>query len=191
MTFYSLILFLHVTAVLALFAALAFEALSLFRLRNAADAAEVRLWIDPVPKLPLAAMGSLLIILFSGVYLMVRISAFDAAWPKVTVAAMLFITPIAAISGRRMRTIRHASALAPAIDSNLRSRLRDPFLKISLGVRIAMMLGIVLLMNAKPPLWESIGVVGISAALGFLSPFLLSRRTASWTVTSPDTSPDL
>ena len=177
MTFYSFILFFHVTAVLALFAALAFEALSLFRLRGAAEAAEVRLWIEPVPKLPLAAMGSLLVILFSGVYLMVRISAFEAAWPKVTVAALLFITPIAAITGRRMRAIRRASALAQAIDSKLRSRLQDPFLKISLGVRIAVMLGIVLLMNAKPSLWESIGVVAVSSALGFLLPFFISRRT--------------
>jgi len=176
MTFYSLILFLHVTAVLALFAALAFEALSLFRLRSAIEAAEVRLWIDPVPKLPLAAMGSLLVILFSGVYLIVRISAFDAAWPKVTVAALLLITPIAAVTGRRMRAIRQASALAPAIDPKLRHRLQDPFLKISLFVRIAVMLGIVLLMNAKPSLWASIGVVAVSAALGFLLPFFISRR---------------
>ena len=176
MTFYSLILFLHVTAVLVLFAALAFEALSLFRLRGAVEVAEVRLWIDPVPKLPLAAMGSLLVILFSGIYLMVRISAFEAAWPKVTVAALLFITPIAAVTGRRMRAIRQASALAPAIDSKLQRRLQDPFLKISLFVRIAVMLGIVLLMNAKPSLWASIGVVAVSAALGFLLPFFISRR---------------
>ena len=175
MTFYSLILFLHVTAVLVLFAALAFEALSLFRLRGAVEAAEVRLWIDPVPKLPLAAMGSLLVILFSGIYLMVRISAFDAAWPKVTVAALLFITPIAAVTGRRMRAIRQASALAPAIDSKLQHRLQDPFLKISVFVRIAVMLGIVLLMNAKPSLWESIGVVAAFVALGFLLPFFISR----------------
>ena len=176
MTFYSLILFLHVTAVLTLFAALAFEALSLFRLRGASEASEVRLWIDPVPKLPLAAMGSLLVILFSGIYLMVRIAAFDAAWPKVTVAALLFITPVAAITGRRMRAIRQASALAPAIDSKLRHRLQDPFLKISLFVRIAVMLGIVLLMNAKPSLWASIGVVAVSTALGFLLPYFISRR---------------
>jgi len=175
MTFYSLILFLHVTAVLVLFAALAFEALSLFRLRGAVEAAEVRLWIDPVPKLPLAAMGSLLVILFSGIYLMVRISAFEAAWPKVTVAALLFITPIAAVTGRRMRAIRQASALAPAIDSKLQRRLQDPFLKISLFVRIAVMLGIVLLMNAKPSLWGSIGVVATFVALGFLLPFFISR----------------
>jgi hypothetical protein len=48
------------------------------------------------------------------------------------------------------------------------SQLHDPFLKISLGVRIAVFLGIVLLMAAKPGLWESFGILGISASLGLL-----------------------
>src|SRR5258708_3930830 len=106
MTFYSLVLFAHVTAVLALFAALAFEVLSLFHLRRASTLTEVRLWIDPVPRLPLAAMGSLLIVVFSGIYLTIRMSASGEAWPNMTIAAILFIAPIAAITGRRMRAIR-------------------------------------------------------------------------------------
>src|SRR5207248_2855439 len=56
MTFYSLVLFVHVTAALALFAALTFEVLSLFHLRRASTLTEVHLWLDPVPRLPLAAM---------------------------------------------------------------------------------------------------------------------------------------
>ncbi len=64
MTFYSLVLFVHVTAALALFAALTFEVLSLFHLRRASTLTEVHLWLDPVPRLPLAAMGSLLVVFF-------------------------------------------------------------------------------------------------------------------------------
>ena len=66
MTLYSLILFVHVTAVLGLCAALSFEVLSLFHLRRASTVIEARRWIEPVPGLPLVAMGSLLIIFFSG-----------------------------------------------------------------------------------------------------------------------------
>lgn len=43
MTLYSLVLFFHVTAVLALFAALAFEATSLFHLRRASALTEGQL----------------------------------------------------------------------------------------------------------------------------------------------------
>src|SRR5438045_3159198 len=98
MTFYSLVLFVHVTAVLALFAVLTLEGLSLFHLTRAANLVEVRLWIDPVPGLPLVATGSLLVVFFSGIWLTLRISAFDAAWPKVTIAALLVVAPIAAIT---------------------------------------------------------------------------------------------
>ena len=59
MTLYSLVLFVHVAAVLALFAALSFEVLSLFHLRRVSNLTEVQLWIDPVPGLPLVALGSL------------------------------------------------------------------------------------------------------------------------------------
>jgi hypothetical protein len=186
MTFYSLVLFVHVTAVLALFAALAFEVLALFHLRRSSTLSEVRLWLDPVPRLPLAAMGSLLVVFFSGIYLTIRMSAFGEAWPKVTIAALLFVAPIAVITGRRMRAIRRRCAPATAIDSELQGRLQDPVLKASIGIRIAVILGIVLLMGAKPELWESVGIVGASLVLGLLSSLLASRRTASLSVPSAD-----
>jgi hypothetical protein len=52
-------------------------------------------------------------------------------------------------------------------------------LKISLGVRIGVFQGIFLLVNAKPGLWESIGIVGGSALLGFILSLLGSRRNAT------------
>jgi hypothetical protein len=41
-------------------------------------------WIEPVAGLPFLTSGSSLVIFFSGVYLAIRMSAFEAAWPKVT-----------------------------------------------------------------------------------------------------------
>jgi hypothetical protein len=179
MTLYSLILFVHVTAVLSMFAALGIEALSLFHLRRVATLTEARRWIEPVPHLPLVAMGSLLFIFFSGIYLAMQMAVLDSAWPRVTVGAILLIGPLGALAGKRMRGIRLACTEANAINSDLIRRLQDPFLKISLGIRIAVFLGIVLLMSAKPELWESISIVGISVVLGFLSSLLVWRRSGS------------
>ncbi|HMJ23518.1 MAG TPA: hypothetical protein VK513_16495, partial [Terriglobales bacterium] len=147
MTVYSLVLFVHITAVLSLFAALSFEAWSLFHLRRAPTLAEARRWIEPVPDLPLAVMGSLLVVFFSGVYLAVRMSAFDLAWPKATVGALLLIAPLGALTGWRMRAIRRACVETKAINSELTSRLQDPFLKVSLSIRLSLLLGILLLMS--------------------------------------------
>ena len=150
MTLYSIILFLHVAAVLVLFASLSFEFLSLSHLRQASDPGDVRRWMDPVPGVPLMAMASILVVLVWGIYLAVRMAAFDLAWPKAAIAALLLIAPFGALTGKRLRVIRRISAEAAIMKPELLKRLQDPFLKISLGVRTVTFLGIVLLMAAKP-----------------------------------------
>jgi len=177
MTLYSLVLFVHVTTVLSLFAALSFEVLSLFHLRGAPSLSETRRWIEPVPGLPLVAVGLLLVVFFSGVYLAMRMSALDLAWPKVAVGALLLITLFGALTGRRMRAIRRACADSKTNHAELLTQLQNRFLKISLGVRITVFLGIVLLMAAKPGLWESVGIVGTAVALGFLLSLITWRRS--------------
>lgn len=61
MTVYSFVLFAHITGVLSMFACLSLEVLSLSRLRRASTLSEVRLWIEPVPRLSNIALGSLLV----------------------------------------------------------------------------------------------------------------------------------
>jgi hypothetical protein len=61
----------------------------------------------------------------------------------------------------------------------MRVRLQDPVLKVSLGIRFAVMLGIILLMGARPGLWQSAAIVVVSLVLGLLLPLLASRRAPS------------
>ena len=83
MTLYTPVLFIHVSSVLTLFAALSVEALSLYRLRRASTVTEALAWIEPVPRLPVIVATSGLSTLLSGMYLAMRMSAFGLAWPKV------------------------------------------------------------------------------------------------------------
>src|SRR6266446_6304457 len=106
MTLYSIVLIIHVTAVFVLSAALSIEVLSLIYLRRASTSVEARPWIDPVPRLPLFAVGSLPVILFSGVYLVIQESASGKAWPKVAASTLLLMGPLGAMTARRMRAIR-------------------------------------------------------------------------------------
>jgi len=168
MTLYALSLFIHVSAVLVLFAALSVEVLFLYRLRRASTLTEALVWVDPVPGLPLIVASSGLVTLFSGAYLAMRMSAFGLAWPKVAVAALVLMVPLGAVTGRRMRAIRQACTNATAISGELLSRLQDQFLKISLCMRVSIFLSVVLLMGAKPNLWNSITTVGIFLLLGAL-----------------------
>ena len=177
MTLYSIILFLHVAAVLCLFASLSFEVLALFHLRRASDLSDVHQWIDPVPGVPFLAIGSIFVVLLSGTYLAMRMSALGLAWPKVALVALLVIAPFGALTGKRMRAIRRSSGEASTMKSDLLRRVQDPFLKISLSIRIVVFFGIVLLMAAKPELWQSITIVVCSVILGLLLALLAWRQT--------------
>jgi hypothetical protein len=108
-------------------------------------------------------------------------SAFGAGWPKVTVGALLLVAPLGALTGRRVRAIRRACADANAINSELLSRL---LLRISLSIQVGIFLGIVLLVAAKPGLWESIGIVEATVVVGLLSSLLASRWSGSLSISS-------
>ena len=187
MTFYSFVLFAHITSVLAMFACLSLEVLSLSRLRRASTLSEVQLWIEPVPRLSRIALGSLLVILLSGVFLTIPMSGFGLAWLKVTIAAFLLMAPLGAASGRRIRDVQRLSGTGKMTQSEILDLLRHPFLKISLAIRIAVFLGIVLLMTAKPGLAESLVIAGGSVVLGSATAVLI--RGGRSTLSAPRTRP--
>jgi hypothetical protein len=126
MRLYSIILFSQIAAALGLFASLSFELLALFHLWQASNRYEVRHFIDAMPGLLLVAMTSFL----NGVLFRhlpnVRISAFDTARPKVTIAILLLIAPLGAVTGKRMRVIQGRSA---DMTRELVRRLNDPFVE--------------------------------------------------------------
>src|SRR5216683_2903605 len=176
MTLYSVLLFVHVVSALGIFAALTLEAVALVHLRRATTASEARLWIEFAPGLPALAIGSLVFLLLSGILMTVQMSGWTLAWPRVALGALILIRPLGGITGRRMRAIRQACAGNNPIESDLLRKLSDPFLKFSMNIRIALVLGIVLLMTAKPELRQSSGIVVSSVFLGFVSTILFWRR---------------
>jgi hypothetical protein len=174
MTVHSFILFAHVASTLGIVAALVTEALTLSRLETAATSAEARLWIELAPGLPFLAFGSLVVVLFSGIYLTAQMSGWSLAWPKVALATFILILPLGAATGRKMRSIRRACA-SEANFAGLAEKLRDPFPRFSLNIRIALVLGMVLLMTAKQGLAGSLVIVGGFAALGFAWTLFIGR----------------
>jgi hypothetical protein len=99
--------------------------------------------------------------------------------------ALFLMAPLGAVSGRRMRLIRRISGSEEPNGSELIRRLQDPALTFSLSCRMALVLGIVLLMSAKPELRESIGVCLMSLVLGFASTPLFWRGAPAPAVRAP------
>jgi len=178
MTLYSVALFVHVLSALGIVAALSLAAVTLGRLRRATTANEARVWIEFAPGAPALAIVSLVFLLLSGIFMTSQISGWTLAWPRVAMGALLLIAPLGAVTGRRLRAAQIACAANKPNESEIIAKLRDPFLVFSMNIRIALVLGIVLLMTAKPELRQSLGIVVSSVFLGFVAMVFWRRDNA-------------
>lgn len=170
MTFYAAVLFAHIVSMLGLCAALSFEALMLFRLQRSRNVAEAYVWSDPVPGLDRLVMISVVSVLATGVYLTVQIRGWGFAWIDVALVSFFAMAPLGSMFSARMRSIQRAASNGNAIDQGERRRFAPgAALRISLNVRIAALLGIVLLMTTKPGLSGSLVIMGLAVALGLLA----------------------
>jgi hypothetical protein len=177
---HSVVLIIHVTAVFALCSVLSIEALSLVHLRRAFTFDEAHPWIEPVRRLRFFAVGSVLVIQFSGIYLVHRASSFGQGWAMVAMGALpLLMAPFGNMTARRMRVIREAFRSKDVSEIELLRMLRAPFLKLSLGIRVAAFLGIFVLVSVKPGVWGSVGLVGTSLIISLLLSFSPWRRIES------------
>ena len=78
-----------------------------------------------------------------------------------------------ALTGKQLRKIsRYSAPDDKSHQPEWISITRSPFLKISLSTRIWIVLGTILLTAAKPPLLESLAIVGGSLISGFAFSFI-------------------
>src|SRR5574339_613370 len=168
MNMYLLVLFIHIVGALGFFITLGLEWNSFHQIRNAATSEQVRAWINISNRIRRLGMISMLTIVIAGVYLMV--SAWGAAaWIIVTLGAMLLmIVLINMLTRPRTMAIRRAMTTETGpLSPTLRSLTTDPLLLISNQIRLAIALGIIFLMTAKPGLGGSLLTIGTAIVLGF------------------------
>jgi hypothetical protein len=182
MTPYTVVLFVHAIAVFVLTAVLSVEAWMLFQLRRASSPNEIRSWTSPVPGLAVASIASLIVVFVTGAYLTQSLLAWDFAWPRFAVLGIVLFALFGALTGSRLRAIRRLCAATENNGSELVGRVKSPFLKVSLSIRIWIVAGTTLITAAKPVLRESLGIVVTSLLLGAASALVpFGRRTASST----------
>jgi hypothetical protein len=185
MTIYTAILFVHAVVVLVLTAGLSIEAWMLFQLRRATSPSEIRPWTGPVPGLAVASIASLIIVFVTGAYLTESLRAWDFAWPRFAVLGIVLFALFGALTGSRLRAVRRLCAAAENNGSELAGRVQSPFFKISLSIRIWIVVGTTLITAAKPGLKESLGIIVTSLVLGVVTAFLsFGRRMPSPAVRS-------
>jgi hypothetical protein len=178
MTPYSIVLFLHVVAMLGLFIALGTELLILSRVSRTVDTGEARVWIRSSAIWPAVALPSIALILLTGAFLAARTGGWTIPWIQVSLGAMVFIGLLGGIAGRRMRAMRQIAANSSASLDAYQRLVTDAALQIPIHMRFAAVLAIVLLMVARPNLKASLVIISAAFATGLLVSVATWRRRA-------------
>jgi hypothetical protein len=151
MTFYQLVVFLHVLGAFGLFAALGIEWAAVAPLRRATDPEEAQPWIKLLASLARVTGPSAATLLVTGVYMGSTLWG-RQAWIGLSLLGLVLIAGLgAAVTGRRLAAIGRESARGSLSGGPLRLRLQDPVLVLSLRMRTAVATGIAFLMTTKPP----------------------------------------
>lgn len=177
MTFYPFALFIHIVGALGLFIGLGLEWTSLWHLRHATTAEQVKPWFFNFAWLGRLYPIAWLAILLPGFYMAATVWG-GVAWLGVALAGVILIGVLGgALTGRRMAVIGPLVATARgAISPTLRQRLSDPLLWASIQTRVAIALGIVFLMTVKPGLGGALLTIGVAVVLGLASAWSARSR---------------
>ncbi|HEY7355081.1 MAG TPA: DUF2269 family protein [Ktedonobacterales bacterium] len=179
MSWYTLALFAHILGVIGLFVGLSFTLASALRLRQARTAAQVREGASGVGiQRGLVPIASLLILL-AGIYMTVVAWDWAPPWILVSLAALIVMGVLGAVSARRLEAIKKAAAevSGEAIPPALKRQLADPVLLTAVLTACAVGLGVVFLMTTKPDLIGSLIALAAALVLGVVSA-LFWRRPA-------------
>jgi len=174
--FYHLALFLHIMGAFGLVAAMTFEVVGLQGLRRASQKEDAIRWLSVARVVQRLAPASLGLILVMGLY-MTATTWGPSGWILVSLGGLVAYAVIGGLlTGVRMARIGPAVARSSEpLTDDLRAALRDPVLLISIRTRLAIVLGIVLLMTLKPSLVASLVIVVLAGATGLLAGQLSNR----------------
>lgn len=170
MSVYSAVLFVHVVGALTLFMALAVEWSSLRQMQRTTSSAQASLSVKMSSGLRPVSIASMLVVLLSGGYLASRMEVWRDAWIWAALAGMVSIGGIAVVvTNRRMHEIRRLTGDESAeLTKGLIARLRDPVLRVSMHLRVAIATGIIFLMVTKPNLFGALLALGTASLVGVL-----------------------
>ena len=177
MNYYVIAKFIHIVGALGVFVVLGVEWLSLKNLRQASSITQLREWTQITTGVQRLGGISMVAILISGFYMM-AVARMHADWLIVAFVSLILLGLLAAVvTGRRMAAIRQSiSRETEPISPSLYRLLHQPLLWLVMQLRVAIGLGIVFLMTAKPDLIGSLVTLSLAIVLGLASALPVLKR---------------
>ena len=175
MTVFSFVLFIHVLSAITVGVALVLEGMILLRLRSAENQDQLRFPVRAFRRLGPIYAFAFAGILLGGIYLAAELQL-RASWvPLALGATLLFLAVGGIVTGRRMSRIRRALDKSDQPFESLAIVAKSTALVISYGFRAGLLIGILFLMSATPPLLASLLALSATAVGGVLLALRLRR----------------
>jgi len=178
MTGHAIGMFLHIAGALGISAALALEWAGLRQIRSAILPEQVRAWIGTLKGANRVLFVSMLANVLTGLFMMVTEWG-PEAWIVVSLGSLVLMIVLAmALTRPRMASIGQA-ALANEkrpTSQTFHNLAGYPLLWISIQTRVAVFLGILYLMIAKPEWVGSLITTGVAIVLGIATALPMPRR---------------
>jgi hypothetical protein len=165
MDLHRILVFVHVAAVIGLFATLVIEWISMGRVRQSTSYEQAREWAGLWRLLGPVGGPSTLIVLASGIYLATTLGAWEIGWVRAAIPTLIVVGIAGAPAGLRRKRIRaDIEARSGPMPVEVRTRLRDPLLVASIRFRATLLAAVVFAMTAHPTLGAAV-MIGSSVAL--------------------------
>jgi hypothetical protein len=176
---YPILLFLHVLGGVGVYVALGIEVVALARFQRAGTPGDAALWLRVLRGPSWLSPLAMLLALGSGIWMAVLVWGHQAWIFTAFLGIVGMMIAGGAVTGRAMRRLRAAlvGEGGPELSPAFRTAAASRALAASLRVRIALGLGVLALMTAKPSA-DGSALIGIAAILGGLAACvpLASRR---------------
>lgn len=172
MSLYTLALFLHICGAIGAWVSLGIWLFGLAALRHCRRVEQVRAlaWLILLAS-PLMVM-SVVLIGVAGFEMALSTWGLTTPWIAVSLVSVVLVGPLGAfVLDPRMRAIFAATRETPdgPLPTALFTQAHDPILVTTASTLASVLLGVVFLMTAKPPLPLSISVIAVAGLLGLIA----------------------
>jgi len=180
MSFYTILLFVHVSGAICLFIGMGIWLFGITAIGRAARVEQVRTLADLMLMARLAVPAGAFVVIAAGLVMAQIAWGLQTGWIAVALGSLVIIGPIGTWvidpKVRAMSALAHTLPDGP-LPITLAECTHDRILRLALYTMTAMLFGIVFLMTTKPALTSAVGAMVASALLGLASslPFLRAR----------------
>ena len=169
MSFYSIVLFLHITGAVGIFIGIGLEWFIVSNFKRVATTEQAQQWTNSFKVLPPTFGISGVLILLPGIYMSAEIWGMNA-WVISGLALYIFLAVFGSVVvAKNVGAIREAlNSEGENLSDAIRAKIKAPILTESLKMRSMLALSIIFMMTIKPDWTITIVSVGIAVAIGFM-----------------------